>query len=173
MSSPPARGNGGEEKIRYSFVPEVAVKPAELKDAPALLDIQRQAFGALLEKYQDSNTNPAMESLETLTRKLQQKDYWFILEGGHVVGVAGIRHWESTCRISPIGLLPECQGRGIGDKAIELLEAQYPEAKRWELDTILQEPGLCRFYESLGYHPTGEVHLIKQGMCTVDYEKIR
>lgn len=150
----------------------VTLKAAGMEDAEALLALQKQAFSPLLEKYRDYSTNPAMEPLSTLKRKLAERDYYFILLDGREVGYAGVKRTEDSMHITPIGVLPGCQGKGIGHRALELLEGLYPEAQRWSLGTILQEPGLCRFYESAGYRRTGEQTPIKPGMDEVGYEKI-
>lgn len=150
----------------------VTLKPAGTEDAGALLALQKQAFQALLEKYQDYGTNPAMEPLSVLERKLREREYYFILLDGRAVGYAGVKHAGDSLYITPIGLLPEYQGRGIGHKAMALLEGRYPENRRWGLGTILQEPGLCGFYESVGYRRTGEMTNIQPGMDEVGYEKI-
>lgn len=150
----------------------IRLKPAGPGDAPALLDIQRRAFRALLEKYRDYGTNPAMEPLPSIERKLRERDYYFIELDGRAVGFICVKSMEDSLRITPVGLVPECQGKGLGHEAMALLENQYPENRRWELGTILQEPGLCRFYESLGYRRTGEQRPIKPGMDEIGYEKI-
>ena len=92
----------------------VTLKPAGLEDAETLLAVQKQAFNALLEKYQDYDTNPAMEPLATLKRKLSERDYYLILLDGRKVGYIGVRRGEDSLVITPIGLLPECQGKGVG-----------------------------------------------------------
>ena len=150
----------------------VTLRPAGLEDAGALLALQKQAFRALLEKYKDYGTNPAMEPLSTMRRKLSERDYYFILSDGREAGFIGVRRDGDSLHITPIGLLPEYQGRGIGHEALALVEKLYPEDRRWTLGTILQEPGLCRFYESAGYRRTGEVTNIQDGMDEVGYEKI-
>ncbi len=150
----------------------VQLKPARAEDACALLDIQRRAFAALLEKYRDYDTNPAMEPLSTLKRKLSERDYYFILLDGREAGFIGVRRDEGSLVVTPIGLLPQCRGKGAGCEAMLLLEGLYPDNRRWTLGTILQEAGLCRFYEGLGYRRTGEVTHIQEGMDEVGYEKI-
>ena len=149
----------------------ITVKPAGMEDAEALLSVQKQAFQALLKKYRDYGTNPAMEPLSTMKRKLLERDYHFIQLDGRNVGLIGIKRKEEALCVTPIGILPECQGRGVGREAMLLLEKMYPENRRWILGTILHEPGLCRFYESLGYRRTGEITSIKPGMDEVGYEK--
>ena len=68
--------------------------------------------------------------------------------------------------------LPEYQGLGYAQEAIRLVEAVYPNASRWRLDTIEQEAKLCHLYEKLGYQKTGQTKQIKDGMDLVFYEKV-
>lgn len=145
------------------------------QDLPALLELQRCAFAALLEKYRDYETNPAAESPEMLEWKLTNgdRDYYFIREDGEDVGLICVKRREGHLEVSPIGLLPELQGQGKGREAMRLAEGLYPDARHWELGTILEETGLCRFYESLGYVKSGRLTPVKDGMTIVGYKKLR
>jgi len=51
------------------------------------------------------------------------------------------------------------------------MEHLYPDARKWELDTIAQEEKLCHLYEKMGYRKTGRVEKLKDGMDIVYYEK--
>lgn len=152
----------------------VSLVRAWSEDAAVILDIQRQAFAALLEKYRDYDTNPAVESLELVQWRLDspERDFWFILNEGQRVGMICIKEITNGRSISRICLLPEFQGKGMGHTAVAMLESKYPKTRRWELDTILQEHPLCRFYESLGYRSLGIQGQIKPGMDLVGYEKL-
>ena len=55
--------------------------------------------------------------------------------------------------------------------AMREMERLYPEAKTWELDTILQEEKLCRLYEKMGYIRAGIVMTVHDGMHIVGYAK--
>ena len=70
-----------------------------------------------------------------------------------------------------IFILPEYQGYGYAQEAIKMVESFYTKAKRWELDTILQEKKLCYLYEKMGYQKTGKTEKIKDGMDLVYYAK--
>ncbi|NTV78512.1 MAG: tyrosine-protein phosphatase, partial [Clostridiales bacterium] len=61
--------------------------------------------------------------------------------------------------------------KSFGKRDTVPVEDIYPYAKRWELDTILQEDKLCHLYEKMGYLKTGRVENIKDGMDLVYYEK--
>ena len=136
--------------------------------------MQQRAFRGLLEKYRDYETNPGAEQPERTLRKLQMQgsDYFFLAVDGRKAGAIRIQHNAGSCRISPMYLLPEEQGKGYAQKAILAAEARYPGVKRWELETIRQESKLCYLYEKLGYRPTGREEPLKEGMTLVFYEKI-
>ncbi|MFJ8102517.1 GNAT family N-acetyltransferase [Lysinibacillus sp. NPDC096212] len=67
--------------------------------------------------------------------------------------------------------MPEHQGKGIAQKVFAKIEQIHHDAKLWELDTIIQEEGLCYLYEKLGYKKTGETKKINDKITVVFYEK--
>ena len=155
------------------MAPVVELRPAAPEDAPLLHRLKVEAFTPLLERYRDVDTNPACEPLEKTTARLEEPGsdcYVILLEGVPVGGVRTLLR-EGARRISPIFLVPACQGKGVGREAMRQLEALYPEAERWSLETIEQEANLCRFYESLGYRRTGKREQIQEGMTLIGYEK--
>ena len=150
----------------------ILTKAKEL-DCSRIHDIQIKAFSQLLAKYHDYETNPASEELEDIHRRFFQDttDYYLISHNGIVVGMLRVCNYGECCRISPVAILPEYQGMGYGKQAVLGVERLYPKAQIWELDTIVQEHELCRFYEKLGYRRTGRIENIKVGMDLTFYEK--
>ncbi len=69
-------------------------------------------------------------------------------------------------------ILPEFQGMGIAQKAIHLIERQFPQATTWELRTILEEKCNCYLYEKMGYSLTGETKRLNENLTLVGYKKI-
>lgn len=147
---------------------------AEEKDAQTVQAMQREAFGGLLEKYQDHDISPATEPLEKIRWKITHPGsyYYFIRADEKIVG--GIRIVDgkdgSRKRISPLYILPACRGKGYAQAAMAEAERIHG-ANHWQLDTILQETGNCYLYEKMGYHQTGHETVIKENMTIVDYEK--
>lgn len=143
-------------------------------DAQRIRTMQQEAFGALLETYQDHEMSPANESLERIRWKLQQPDSFFyrIEVGGETVGAIRVVDGGdgSRKRISPLFILPRYRGKGYAQAAI--LEAERIHgARNWELDTILQERGNCYLYEKMGYRQTNCQRVINEKMTIVGYEK--
>ncbi len=138
-----------------------------------LYQMRIQAFQPLLDKYQDYETNPAAETFEEFQRYFSEtSDCYFIVAGEEKVGALRvIRQSENACKLSPILILPEYQGNGYAQQALEAVEKLYPKAKCWNLDTIKQESKLLHLYERAGYRRTGKEEAIKEGMTLVFFEK--
>ena len=121
--------------------------------------MQKEAFGGLLEKYQDHGISPASESYERIIEKYEMEGsfYYFISDSGVNVGVIRIidKNDGSRKRISPIWIMSEHRNKGYAQAAI--IEAERIHGSdNWSLDTILQEKGNLHLYEKLGYHRTGK-----------------
>ena len=152
----------------------IKLKQCLESDCETIRQIQKRSFETLLKKYRDYDTNPACETEGRILEKMAQPQttYYLIQNGDVIIGAARVfRVGEKTMRISPIMILPEHQKSGFGRAAMSLLEETYPEISLWQLDTILQEEALCRFYEGFGYRKTGGSYDIKPGMTIVFYEK--
>lgn len=154
---------------------EIRLIPAAPEDAETLYELQVAAFLPLVEKYHDYERSPACEPIGRLRERMSQADtcYYLILCDGEPAG--GIRVQTLSpgrYRFAPLFVHPEYQGRGIARQALPLAEALCPGALSWQLETILEEPRLCRFYESLGYVATGEEEEVPDSFLTlVHYRK--
>ena len=136
--------------------------------------MQKEAFGGLLEKYQDHGISPASESYERIIEKNEMEGsfYYFISDSGVNVGVIRIidKNDGNRKRISPIWIMSEYRNKGYAQAAIMEAERIHG-ADNWSLDTILQEKGNLHLYEKLGYHRTGKIEKINDRMDIVYYEK--
>lgn len=152
----------------------IQFQKASISDAAELHRMQIICFQPLLDKYGDVKTNPAAEPLERMENRLRQAetDYYFICLGNQKIGaIRVVRLPENVCRISPMFLLPEFQGNGLAQKTLQEIEALYPQAVCWTLDTIKEESKLCHLYEKMGYQATGRKESIQANMTIVFYEK--
>ena len=150
------------------------LKQANIKDSEKIHRMQVIGFKALLEKYQDHDTNPGAETLERVRSRFASDiiDHYFIsLQDKDIGYIRIVRMGEGVFRLSQMFILPEYQNSGYAQMAIKQMELLYPDAKKWILDTIKQETKLCHLYEKMGYKLTGTVKNIKQGMDFVDYAK--
>ena len=147
---------------------------ASRDDMKTIWLMQKEAFGGLLEKYQDHGISPASESYERIIEKYEMEGsfYYFISDSGVNVGVIRIidKNDGSRKRISPIWIMSAYRNKGYAQAAIMEAERIHG-ADNWSLDTILQEKGNLHLYEKLGYHSTGKIEKINDRMDIVYYEK--
>lgn len=147
-----------------------------INDVKELHSMQIKAFKELLDKYQDFDTNPGNENIENVKKRLEQPFtyYYFICVDSQKAGAIRIvdkKEAGKRKRISPLFILPEFQGQGIAQKAIQLCE-QIHGKEEWELATILQEPKNCYLYEKMGYKKTDKITIVNENLTLVYYEKI-
>ena len=153
---------------------ELELIKATIDDSEKLHKMQILGFKALLEKYEDYESNPGAETLEKVRWRfsLGNADQYFICLYSEEIGYVRIyRIDEDTCRLSQIFILPAFQGKGYAQKAIKQVESLYFYAINWNLDTIKQEPKLCHLYEKMGYRQSGFENNLKVGMDIVEYAK--
>ena len=154
---------------------EVRLVRINIEDAEKLWKMQVKAFQNLYEKYQDTETSPATESMDKILMRLKQPFtyYYFIEADNTTVGAIRVvdRHEAGkTKRISPVFVMQEYRNKGLAQKAMILAE-EIHGCSHWELDTILQEKGNCYLYEKMGYHRTGKTEVINDKMTLVFYKK--
>ncbi len=153
---------------------KITLLKARPEDCEEIYRIQICAFSELLEKYKDDATNPGAETVQKINYRMNQDftDYYFIKLNDRNIGVIRIvRLKGNLCRISPLFILPEFQGKGYAQDTIKAVESLYPQAKGWELDTIKQEKKLCYLYEKMGYQATGKEETLQADMTIAHYEK--
>ncbi len=152
----------------------VTLRKAVREDMETIWRMQTEAFSELLDKYQDFDTSPAAESLETIMAKFEQPwtAYYFIVQGDRIVGAVRVvnKNDGSRKRISPLWIMNEFRNKGYAQQAMIELEKIYG-SDHWCLDTILQEKGNLYLYEKMGYVQTGRIEHINERMDIVFYEK--
>ena len=154
---------------------KVSLKAATVDDAADIHRMQIACFRPMLDKYQDHDHSPAAEALSAVEDRCRQpdSDYYFIMLDAANIGAVRVVTLtaEGRCRVSPIFVLPEFQGKGIAQAAFAELERLHAPARGWILQTIAEETGNCHLYEKLGYHRCGVPKEIRPGMHLVSYEK--
>lgn len=143
-------------------------------DARALLAMQKAAFQPLLEKYEDYDTSPAMETIARAQARIAipSGGFYKIVSDGEWAGAMCIQQGnEEAYWIGPIFVHPDFQGKGIAQRAMAEAEKLFSEAAAWKLATLLEEQGNCYLYEKLGYVRTDRCEPLNDKATLVYYEK--
>ncbi|MBA2795591.1 GNAT family N-acetyltransferase [Streptococcus porcinus] len=152
----------------------IELLPAKPKEAKEVLLLQQLAFQPLLDKYQDFKTNPAMEDLEKIIKKLSQKEtfFYYIKKDNITLGMIRVVDFsnEQPKRVAPVFILPTYRNQGFAQKAFRLIEERHG-SDNWQLSTIKEEKRNCYLYEKLGYQQTGSEIRINEKMTIIYYAK--
>ena len=151
----------------------IRLRKATEADLRKIHYIQVKSFAQLLLKYEDFESSPAAEGMDDILQRFRQPftDYYLIVLDDLEIGMLRVCDFGENCRLSPLCILPEYQGKGYAQQAIALMESLYPKARLWQLDTIAQEMKLRHLYEKMGYRRIEKTEQIKEGMELVYYEK--
>ncbi|QFG00230.1 GNAT family N-acetyltransferase [Psychrobacillus glaciei] len=168
------------EFIRYHILEQlfelieskISLKKATLQDTESLFELQKKVFTPLYEKYEDHETSPVFQSLERFKERLITGDFYKIMYTNSLVGSLHVyAKSPGVMRLHMINILVDYQGKGIAQHVMSRLESMYPEAVKWELDTILEEERNCYLYEKMGYVQTEDRWKINDKMTLVHYVK--
>jgi len=159
--------------MSLTAITNVTLARAATADSDKLLEMQKICFAPHLERYQDFETSPVMADIEKIRWQIQNENFYRILLDTVWVGSINIRKLgeKGNYKLHIINILPEYQGRGIGQSAIRLAEALFPDAKTWCLETLEDMPGNRHVYEKLGYTLTGKTERVNDALTLVYYEK--
>lgn len=146
--------------------------PARPDDAAEMVQIQIAAFhyDSVLYPEVELGGPPGYDSVTDLLAKIARHDCYKIVHAGQLVG--GIVVWIDEAEryhLDVIFIAPTAQNHGIGTQAIHFLEARYPAATRWTLDTPRWAIRNRHFYEKLGYVSAREYD--DNGFPLIAYEK--
>ena len=152
---------------------KVFLVKAVSEDAERLLEIQKICFTPHLERYQDYETSPATVPIERIRWLIQNENFYKVLLNGIWIGSTNIRKLDGNgnYKLHIINILPEYQGKGIGQSVIKLAENLFPDAKTWCLETLEDMPYNRRVYEKVGYIFTGKTES-NDKLSLVFYKKV-
>lgn len=145
-------------------------------DLPLIQRIQKEAFKALYEKYQDRGTSPYTQSMATIKEKFYTKEnyYFFLVKENETIGFVRVvvDNEKQIGKIAPIVIRPVFENNGYGSDCLLAIESYFCEIKIWKLSTIYQEAKLIHFYEKNGYRQLNIVENINEKMDLAYFIKI-
>lgn len=151
---------------------KVSLSKATVKEAETLLALQREVFMPIYLKYQDHETSPVTQTMDRFLKRFDLGDYYKILFNDKLAGSVFVYQKEpGVMKLHIINILGRYQNKGIAQEVMKRLELMYPQAERWELETILSEKRNCYLYEKMGYTQSGELRGINDQLTLVYYIK--
>jgi isopentenyldiphosphate isomerase len=150
----------------------IRLQNATIEDKGELLELQRIVFMPLYLKYEDHDFSPATQTMERFSKRFEIGNYYKILFDDSLVGsIFVFEKSPGIMKFHIINILEEFQGKGIAKEIMKRIETLYPEAERWELETIITETKNCSLYEKMGYIQTGESRKINDKLTLISYVK--
>ena len=146
---------------------------ATVDDAQNLLAMQKICFMPHLQRYRDYESSPATATIDTILWIIENENYYKIMYDNKCVGAINVRKDNDLgeYKLRTINILPEYQGKGVGQVAIPLAEQLFPDATKWYLETLADMPENRHLYEKMGYVFTGKTEMINERLTLVFYEK--
>ncbi|MDP2299900.1 MAG: GNAT family N-acetyltransferase [Coriobacteriia bacterium] len=134
----------------------ITITRAAVSDAHEILGLIRRAFASAARLYDEPDLPPLAESIdEHEARYATHVVLKAVDPDGRIVGsVQGERRADGTCYVARLAVEPSRQRQGIGLALTAAIEAEFPEAQRFELFTGHLNESSLRLYASLGYRET-------------------
>jgi ribosomal protein S18 acetylase RimI-like enzyme len=127
------------------------IEIARVEDAPEILALQKLAYREEAELYDDWAIPPLIQTLEQLQVDFGGQVFLKAVEEDRLIGSVRAYQQEGTCYIGRLIVHPDFQGRGIGTRLMQEIEAAFPQARRYELFTGERSTRNLHLYHKLGY----------------------
>jgi len=131
----------------------ITIEKAIVDDCELLAQIQKDSFDDESRTFNNEPGGPdGYDSKESQIEFMKHGHYYKILKDSEIVG--GVIVYVSNNFVYNLGRIyidPKHQNRGIGHQVIKLIEAKYPDAQKWWLDTPNWSVSNHYFYEKSGY----------------------
>ena len=137
---------------------DVRIRPSVVADAGEVFTVQRAAFIEEAHLYQTLDTPALTQTFEELKAELATNSGCVALVGSRMVGSVTARSVGDLLRIGRLAVVPDLQGRGIGTRLLEAVEARSDAAEA-ELYTGALSVANLRLYQRVGYVETHRVTL--------------
>ena len=133
------------------------IVPAQLEDAPALHALQMIAFAPEGRALGTFEIPPLQETVAAIREHIRTATVLKAMDGGRLLGaIRGIVEGD-TCLIRGVIVAPEAQGRGLGARLLQAIEAAHPQVARFDLTTNTIMLGNVRFYLRNGYEVVEQI----------------
>jgi len=133
--------------------------PADVKDAPAILALQRICFHSEAELYNNFNIPPLLQTLSELEQEIESCRVLKLVLENEIVASVRARMEAEVCHIGRLIVHPRWQGQGIGTRLMAGIESDFTAASCFQIFTGSRSVANLRLYEHLGYSEARRVEV--------------
>jgi N-acetylglutamate synthase-like GNAT family acetyltransferase len=140
-------------KARKALEREFEVRLATPKDAAVISELIREAFGPFESQYTKDAFEYTTPPADVISERFAEGPIWVAVENGSIIGtVSGLPEPERFY-IRSMAVKPDIQGRGVGQRLLENLEAHARDSgfERLYLYTTFVLPAARQLYEKNGF----------------------
>jgi ribosomal protein S18 acetylase RimI-like enzyme len=150
---------------------ELTFERATPADAESLVQVEVASFHSDTPIYDvPLGGPPGYESVDVMLGKIAEAEAFKIVADGQIIGGMVLYIQDDDHHLDLLFIDPAYHNLGVGTQAIQFLEAAYPDATRWTLDTPKYAVRNQHFYEKFGYRKVGE-RLESEDFVLFQYEK--
>jgi GNAT superfamily N-acetyltransferase len=135
----------------------IAIRSADVTDAPAILQCLAAAFAPYRAEYTTAAYEDTVLTPETVHVRLQQRHILVATVAGKVVGTIGATNAGGRGHIRGMAVLPEWHGRGVAGELLRAIEDWLRSCgcEQVTLNTTQPLETAMKFYEKNGYRRSG------------------
>ena len=138
---------------------DISIIPAEAGDAAEILTLQKVAYQTEAKLNDDWTIPPLTQTLPEIEAEFATKTFLKAVNKDKIIGSVRAFLNSGTCHIGRLMVFPEYQGKGVGTRMMEKIEAAFPNAQRFELFTGTRSAHNIRLYKRLGYRECREMDI--------------
>jgi ribosomal protein S18 acetylase RimI-like enzyme len=127
------------------------ISPAVLRDAPAILALQRHAYQSEAKLYNDWSLPPLMQTLESLRDEFSHSIVLKAVAAEQIIGSVRARAVDGIGKIGRLIVHPDHQGQGLSSELLRRAEFTLREVSIFELFTGTKSEANIRLYQRHGY----------------------
>jgi len=144
---------------------------ATIEDSEQILKLQKLAYKSEAEIYQDYNIPPLTQTVAEIKEEFENQTFLKAVDGKNLIGSVRAYSDRNSCFIGRLIVCPDSQGKGIGTRLMNTIEAYFPDVRRYELFTGTKSVANIRLYDRLGYKPFKEL-VLNESISLVFMEKV-
>ena len=136
---------------------DVVIERAKEEDAEETRRVMLICFKCLIEKYQPELDSIAQTSLARMMVLFKNHIFYNVFFKDKIIGgVHIVENLENNHYLDKIYILPEYQNLGLGQRVLDFVEKDHPDARLWTLLTGVDDAINNYFYLKNGYIKYGE-----------------